>query len=375
MAQIDAIKVMEHSEHINVLLVEDDPNDAQLILESLQYIRSITIKVHWSPNLSSALEYHAPEAFDVIVTDLGLPESKGIESFLQLHAQYPNVPVIVLTGLSDQTLAVQAVRSGAQDYLVKGEVDSASLLKALRYSIERQRLLTELENKLREIRRLERERKSILSMFAHDIKNAIIFSSWFFKRLVSGKMPNLKDNLAAANESLATAEHLLEDFIEFSRFENKEYRPAKDDFDMRAAVLKQIEGARLDAARKNVSVTCSFSEEPLPVVLADKRMIRRVIANLLHNAINYTNAGGTVTVRVQSLGGEILFQIQDNGIGIPDKHIPFIFDAFYRANDDRTGSGLGLSVAKTIIEAHGGKIWAESKPDKGSTFSFTLPEN
>jgi histidine kinase len=103
-------------------------------------------------------------------------------------------------------------------------------------------------------------------------------------------------------------------------------------------------------------------------------MIRRVIANLLHNAINYTNAGGTVTVRVQSLGGEILFQIQDNGIGIPENHLPFIFDAFYRVSDEQKGSGLGLSVARTIIEAHGGKIWVKSEPGKGSTFSFTLHE-
>jgi signal transduction histidine kinase len=121
-------------------------------------------------------------------------------------------------------------------------------------------------------------------------------------------------------------------------------------------------------------VECSFSEEPLPVVSADKRMIQRVIANLLHNAINFTNPGGTVKVRVQRLGGEILFQIQDNGIGIPENHLPFIFDAFYRVSDEQKGSGLGLSVARTIIEAHGGKIWVKSEPGKGSTFSFTLHE-
>ena len=333
----------------------------------------MAIKLQWSPSLSSAFENLASETFDVVVTDLGLPESKGIESFLKIHAQYPNVPVIVLTGLSDEKLAVQAVRSGAQDYLVKGETDSALLLKTIRYSIERQGLLTELEHKLREIKRLERERKSILSMFAHDIKNAIIPSLWFFKRVLSGKTLNLEDNVAAANDSLATAEQLLEDFIVFSRFENKEYRPATADFDIRAAVLKQIESSRLEAAQKNVSVEYSFSEGPMPVVQADKRMMQRVILNLLQNAVNYTNPGGTVNVRVQSSDSEILCQVQDTGIGIPDKHIPFIFDAFYRVSDDQRGSGLGLAIAKTIIEAHGGKIRVESKTGKGSTFSFSLP--
>jgi len=364
---------LEHCEQIKVLLVEDSPDDAELIRRSLRRIRSIAVKVQWSPSLSSAFENLASETFDVVVTDLGLPESKGIESFLKIHARYPNVPVIVLTGLSDEELAVKAVRSGAQDYLVKGEEDSASLLKAIRYSIERQRLLTELEDKLREIRRLERERKSILSMFAHDIKNAIIPSLWFFKRVLSGKAQNLEDNVAAANDSLVTAEHLLEDFIKFSRFENKEYLPAKGDFDIRAAVLKQIEGTKVEAAQKNIMVECSFSEGPVPVISADKRMIQRVIENLLRNAVRYTGPGGAVKVMVQNSGSEILFQIQDTGIGIPDKHIPFIFDAFYRVSDDQRGSGLGLTIARTIIEAHGGKIRVESKTGKGSTFSFTLP--
>lgn len=329
--------------------------------------------MQWSPSLSSALENLASETFDIVVTDLGLPESKGMESFLKLHTPYPHVPVIVLTGLSDEKLAIQAVRSGAQDYLVKGTIDSALLLKAIRYSIERQRLLTELENKLGEIRRLERERKSVLSMFAHDINNAIVPSSWLIKRFLAGKTRDLKDDLALINDNLGTAEHLLTDFIEFSRLDAKGYLPAKGDFDVKAAVLKQIEGAKLGAAQKNIRLECFFLAEPMPVIPADERMIQRVIANLLDNAVKYTNPGGMVNVKVQNSGMEILLEIQDTGIGISDKHIPFIFDAFYRVSADHKGSGLGLIIARTIIEAHGGKIWVESKTDKGSTFSFTLP--
>ncbi len=364
---------LEHHEHIKVLLVEDNPDDAELIRLSLRRIRDINVKLQWSPSLSSALDKLSSEKFDIVLTDLGLPESRGIESFLKLHAQYSTVPVIVLTGLSDERLAVQAVRSGAQDYLVKGEVDSASLLKAIRYSVERQRLLTELENKLNEIKRLEKERKSILSMFAHDIKNAIIPSLWIFRKILSGKTRNLEENVAAANDSLVTAEHLLEDFMVFSRFENKEYRPAKSDCDVEALVIKQIEDARLRADRKNVRVECSLAEHTSPVA-ADKRMVQRVIANLLQNAVNYTNSGGTVTLTVEGSGKQVLFEVQDTGIGIPDNHIPFIFDAFYRVKYDQGGTGLGLAIARTIVEAHGGEIWVESTAGKGSRFSFTLPK-
>ncbi|MBA4373306.1 MAG: hypothetical protein C0402_10665 [Thermodesulfovibrio sp.] len=366
---------MEYQEQIKVLLVEDNPDDVAIIRRSFRHMNNIDIQVQWSPSLSSALENLATETFDIVVTDLGLPESRGIESFLKLHARYPRVPVIVLSGLSDETLAIQAVRSGAQDYLVKGAIDSASLLKAIRYSIERQRLLTELESKLEEIKKLERERKSVLSMFAHDIKNAIIPSTWVLKRFLSGKTRDLKDDLLLIDDSLKTAEELLTGFIEFSRFETKGYLPVKGDFDVKTAVLKQIEGIKLEAVQKDISVEYFFPAEPLPVILADERMIQRVIANLLQNAVKYNKPGGTVNVAVKVSETEILFEVRDTGIGIPDKHIPFIFDAFYRVSPDQKGSGLGLVIARTILDAHDGKIWVESEAGKGSTFSFTLPRS
>ncbi|MBI5101381.1 MAG: response regulator [Nitrospirae bacterium] len=340
---------------------------------SMRRNKRVTIKVRWSPNLSSAFETLASETFDVIVTDLGLPGCAGIESFLELHARCPGVPVVVLTGLSDEKIAMEAVRRGAQDYLVKGTIDSASFLKVVRYAIERQRLLTELENRVGEIGRLERERSSVLSMFAHDIKNAIIPSVWVLKRSLSGKSGDLKGDLSLTIDNLGTAERLLSDFIEFSRLETRGYLPAKSDFDMRSAVLKQIDAGKAEAGRKDIAVECSVPAESLPSVQADERMIRRVIANLLENAVKYTEAGGVVTVRVKNHSNEILFEIQDTGIGIPYEHIPFIFDAFYRVSADQRGSGLGLAIARTIIESHEGRIWAESMEGKGSIFRFTLP--
>jgi signal transduction histidine kinase len=98
-----------------------------------------------------------------------------------------------------------------------------------------------------------------------------------------------------------------------------------------------------------------------------------VLANLLDNAMKYTDPGGAITIEVQKMDNMILVQVRDTGIGIPEDHIPYIFDAFYRVKGGQRGSGLGLAIAKAIVEAHGGEIRVESTPGKGSTFSFTLP--
>ncbi|RPI33897.1 MAG: ATP-binding protein [Nitrospiraceae bacterium] len=109
------------------------------------------------------------------------------------------------------------------------------------------------------------------------------------------------------------------------------------------------------------------------MINADADMVNRVIRNLLVNAIKNTAPGGAVTIKIADRGDEILVSVKDTGIGIPEDRLPHIFDAFYRAGNSK-GSGLGLSIAKTIIEGHGGRIWAESIPDDGSIFSFTMPK-
>jgi signal transduction histidine kinase len=103
-------------------------------------------------------------------------------------------------------------------------------------------------------------------------------------------------------------------------------------------------------------------------------MIERVIANMLDNAVKYSPNDTVVLVKLNDWNLEVQVQVIDAGIGISAEHLPYIFDAFYRVSRDSEGSGLGLSIAKEIVEAHGGKIWVKSAPGMGSTFSFTLPK-
>ena len=123
---------------LRVLLVEDDPDDALLLCEMLDEVESVRFELTHVDRVAHGLERLREQRFDVVLLDLSLPDSHGFETFERIHAQAPEVPIVVLSGLDDQTLAVRAVQEGAQDYLVKGRVSGDLLVRAMRYAIERQ---------------------------------------------------------------------------------------------------------------------------------------------------------------------------------------------------------------------------------------------
>jgi two-component system phosphate regulon sensor histidine kinase PhoR len=235
----------------------------------------------------------------------------------------------------------------------------------------------ELFRDISDAKRLERERKNILSMFAHDMKNPITTSGGFLSRLLSGKAGPLTEKqqsyLETIRDELYRVSDLLADFLEFSRIEAKAYIPVPRPFDMEKALRRNVEAAKVAADKKKIAILFEVSGKMPSSILADPAMINRVIANLLDNATAYTDAGGTISVGLAERDNAILVSIADTGRGIPEDKLPYIFDAFYRISRDSKGSGLGLFIAKTIVEAHGGRIWVESTPGKGSTFIVTLP--
>jgi len=160
---------------MHVLLIEDNEDDVLIIRETLAEVRGAslpagTFDLEWAHRLSAGLERLAEGGIDVVLLDLGLPDSQGMETFRKAHTQAPEAPIVVLTGLADETLGVKAVQEGAQDYLVKGQVDGNLLVRSMRHAIERQRLLAELEQarqrEQQERERLERELYSLEQLSA-----------------------------------------------------------------------------------------------------------------------------------------------------------------------------------------------------------------
>lgn len=145
---------MNSDDHIWLLLIEDNENDAVLIRRFLTSGQKMHIDVEVAGGLSSALKHLEGMKYDVILSDLGLPDSWGLDTFIKVHSACPDTPIIVLTGMDDEAIALEAMQKGAQDYFVKSHINSRNMIRVILYAIERQKLLTRLEDSLKEIKTL-----------------------------------------------------------------------------------------------------------------------------------------------------------------------------------------------------------------------------
>jgi signal transduction histidine kinase len=237
-------------------------------------------------------------------------------------------------------------------------------------------------------RQATRARDDMLGIVSHDLRNplhTIQLSSSFVLELIGDSglalpspMPgappvSLSAQLEIMLRASRRANALIEDLLDVTRIDAK--RLSVDPVELDALAL--IDEALLDtaplAADRKIELTHGWEGAPVHV-RAEKGRVFQVFSNLVGNALKFTPAGGRIDVRGRAIDGEAHFSVTDTGSGIPPESLPHLFDRFWQAQQARrAGAGLGLFIAKGIIEAHGGRIWVESTLGRGTTFSFTLP--
>ncbi len=230
---------------------------------------------------------------------------------------------------------------------------------------------------LTEARRVETTRKAFVANVSHELRTPLASVKASVETLEGGALeaPRAsREFLERIRRSVDRMSRLVGELLDLSRLESGEDSLNLESVDIYRPIKEAAEHYREQARENEVDLVVQ-EEGPLPAALADEGRIHQVVVNLVENAIKFTPKGGKVWVGARNLNGTLEVTVRDTGIGIAPEHLPHTFERFYKVDKSRadTGTGLGLAIAKHIVQAHGGRIWVESRLGEGSTFRFTVP--
>jgi PAS domain S-box-containing protein len=229
------------------------------------------------------------------------------------------------------------------------------------------------------IKQMERERRQLAGMFAHDLKGPVVAVGGLLNRLRQGKVGEISETQAAYLETIyqqiLSLERLITNYLDFVRLDLHMLTPLPSAIQVEKECLEVINRCQPQAEAKNLTLEMKPPREVI-VVQADPVLFQRVLCNLLENAIKYSSPGSRVVLSMRDLGEEVEFAVQDQGPGIALEDQPHLFELLFRGKSagHETGLGLGLAIVKRIIDAHHGRIWVASQEGSGATFFFTLPK-
>lgn len=371
---------------LRIGLVEDNPGDARLITEMLREPPALAFAMTHSTSIDQLLENLAREPVDVLLLDLGLPDSQGITTFHRINDRAPVVPIVIFSGVEDEQLAAEAVSAGAQDYLVKGHIDSYLLKRSIRYSIERKRVEEEIRILNKELERRVAERTTQLLVaneeleafsysVSHDLAAPLRHIQGYvemLERATEGLLSEAAQRyLETISSSSVEMSQLIDDLLAFSRMGADPLNESSTDL---GSLVGEVIDA-MDMATHGRDIKWKIAE--LPQVMGDAPMLRQVLANVIGNAVKYTRGRNPAEIEIGVAGeenGRAVVFVRDNGAGFDMRQVQKLFGVFQRLHriEEFEGTGIGLATVKRIIDRHGGRTWAEGVVDHGATVSFTL---
>jgi signal transduction histidine kinase len=399
------------------VLVVDDEDSVVVTIKAILQLDGYDVATTTSGAQARAMVRETE--YDLVLTDLRLEDGDGLDVLKAVRERYPETVTIMLTGYASLESAIQALRAGAYDYLVKpSEVEE--LRSTVARGIERRRLgqelrlrVAELERANREIvdlnsslqrrideataelteryeqlKELDRMKSQFLSIASHELKTPITAMSGFLqvalrrvRKLSEGDAAaSVADGLRGISEQLDVVyrqtgrlARLIDELLDVSRIQTGRIEFRYGDVDIGELANEVATRMQLTTTAHEISVR----RDSANVVTADRDHLEQVLNNLLTNAIKYSPTGGAITIEVGPDDGGVRISVTDQGIGIPERELEAIFGLFYRSPDraarDAAGMGLGLYISKEIVIRHGGRIWAERAATKGSRLNVVIP--
>jgi len=377
------------------LLVEDSPSDADLLQEHLVEVSFERFVVTHVTRLEDALTQLHAAAFDVVLLDLTLPDSCGVETCSRLQSQAPDVPVVVLTGVSDQQLAVEAVRHGVQDYLIKGQTDARQIARAIRYAIERQQMEKDLRRSEERHRRLADELELRVQEQTADLRNALLsleertaqlrslatqltqaeererrrlaqaMHDHLQQLLVAAKLHTLRLNRTASAEVIqqvaSQLDQILSESIEATRSLTFELSPPVL-YDRTLGLALEWLGGWMES-KHGLTVKLSAEPDTDPERQDVRVLLFQATRELLFNVVKHARVNNA-HVQISHLKGQIQIIVSDTGVG---------FDPAEARAGETSANGFGLFSIRERLDLVGGKMEVHSSPGCGSRFTLIAP--
>jgi signal transduction histidine kinase len=357
---VDAVKTL--------LIIEDNPGDARLLREMLRENGAYLAELIMAQTMSEAVECLSKHPVDIILLDLGLPDAQGMAAIRRTRMAAPGIPLVVLTGMDDEILAAHSLQEGVQDYLIKGQIETRGLLRALRYATER--------------KRLERLKDEFVSTVSHELRTPLTSIAGSLGLLIgrAGEMSKPTARLLIiAHSNTERLVRLINDILDIERLESGRVFFEMKKIDICPLVQQAVDAITDFAGTLDVSLRIENSGDAIAYVRADSDKLIQVMTNLLSNAVKFTAPRSEVVVAIekQEVAGIVRFSVNDCGSGVPADFRSRIFERFAQADATNArrkgGTGLGLSIVKQIVDRLGGEVGFFDAPGGGTVFYVDLP--
>ena len=375
-----------------ILVVDDEKEIRDFLYKALS--RMGGFHVEEAETAEEALKIIEKDPFDLVLTDLKMPKMDGLQLVTEIARSKPEILTVLMTGHGSIDSALEAMKRGASDYLMKPLNLDELIIRIRKVLEEKQRFVRlkdfadQLERANQELRRVDAMKSEFVSVASHELRTPLAAIKNAVQLMLSGKTGEVNENqekfLSMADRNINRLTNILNNLLNLSRIESGKVELKFENITLKRVIDLTASSLRPHADVKSIQIEVEVPEQ-LPAVYGDPEKIEQILTNLIGNAIKFTPDGGKILITAKPFpkekkggyGDRVAVSVKDTGIGIPSEHLESIFEKFHQVeislHRSVSGTGLGLAITKGLVEAHQGKIWVESEVEKGSTFTFTLP--